>query len=118
METTNKNNEILLKLKVSLTRTNEAYKLYHNSGRKFLFAMRIYKANIKIYEILEDFLVCCDESQFQDVINYIFHLDDWFFQFEQLKKSNPKIDDEFVFERASGAIPYPSKFVKYLNELS
>lgn len=103
---------IKTELKRNILRSQRAYELY-KENRKFLCALRIYKSNKRIYQLLEKLLCTLDEEIKNDVINYIFHLEDWFEQFEcerELKK--PKLADDFVFERYEFSIPYPIDFLK------
>lgn len=105
---------IKTELKRNILRSQRAYELYKENG-KFLCAVRIYKSNKRIYQLLESFLTICDEDIKNDVINYIFHLDDWVEQFEcERELLKPKLADNFVFERHEFSIPYPGDFLEKL----
>lgn len=104
-----------IKLSRAIKRTELAYNLYLRNNF-YSQALRLYKANKSIYELLEIFLYECNENEVRSVCNYIFHLDDWFNQFhiEQNKKKSCDLNSVFVFERVIDGIPYPLDFAKNL----
>lgn len=93
----------------AILRTESAYK-YYKEQRLYHQALRIYKANEQVYDMLLRFYLKCSDDMIPDVLEYIFHLEDWFEQFDQLKKTTKNLDDEFIFERLQFGIGYPSKF--------
>jgi hypothetical protein len=110
--------EIRIEKKIirSINRSQSAYKLYLED--KFYFqALRIYKSNLQVYGLLNEFVFSCEESILSDVLEYIFHLDDWFLQFKQIETQlSPDPEDLFVFERLSKSIAFPYDFSTKLNE--
>lgn len=110
MGTTNFNKIKILRLNIE--RSQIAYEFY-KTDCKFFKALRIYRANKFIYNILQEI----DLEQHQNLIfDYIFHLDDWFNQFDEVKNNNnPKLKDVFKFERMEGMIPFPKNFLIFLE---
>jgi hypothetical protein len=100
----------------SIERTTRAYNLY-KEDRMFYQALRIHKANKQVYELLVQFSHTCEESILKDVHNYIFHLEDWFEQFDKFVTETIQLEDVFVFERLKNSIPFPSDFIDKLNSL-
>ncbi|AZA85006.1 hypothetical protein C1637_22260 [Chryseobacterium lactis] len=99
------------KLLRALDRSEKAYALYlHN--KKYFQALRIYNANKNIYELLNEYIYTCEEKDTPLVIEYIFHLEDWFNQFETEESTN--LADVFVFHRLEGAISFPKNFKNIL----
>lgn len=98
----------------SILRSENAYAQYLENKR-YHQALRIYKANQVIYHLLCGYSLDCNDEVLNSVLNYIFHLEDWFAQFEKLKKSNPNLEDPFVFEKLEHGIPYPKEFKSTLK---
>jgi hypothetical protein len=110
--------EIRIEKKIirSISRSQSAYQLYLED-RFYFQALRIYKANVQLYSLLNEFVFSCDELILRDVLNYIFHLDDWLIQFKQAEdKLNPNLEDLFVFDRLNKSISFPSDFSNKLSE--
>lgn len=102
------------KLSRAMLRSELAYQHYLQNKRYFQ-ALRIYKANESVYEALNEYLFSCHGDHVTEVINYIFHLEDWFNQFEQASNSySLQLEDEFIFERLEGSIPFPRGFIELL----
>lgn len=101
------------KLIRNIYRSELAYQNYCNQ-KLFFQAYRIYKANKKVYLLLEEYLLECSDEMKLDVCNYLFHLEDWINQFEYNKK-DIQPTDIFVFQRWNGAIPFPKEFIKVLK---
>lgn len=101
------------KLLRAIYRSENAY-LEYKKQQLFFQALRIYKANICVYRLLEDYLLECPNEQLKEVCNYIYHLEDWVTQFEQHKNEIQQPTDIFVFERWQEAIPFPKEFKKKL----
>ncbi len=98
------------KLQTAIERSQAAYNFYV-SEKKYFQALRIKSANLNVYEILEAYLYECDEDEKDAVQKYIFHLEDWFNQFEELERVGPELESEFVFERFKNSPEYPKIFV-------
>lgn len=104
-----------IKLIKSIDRSEFAYKLYSET-KMFYQAQRIYKANKLIYSQLQKYFHKCENHNNESILNYIFHLEDWFTQFELLEKINqPNLEDIFIFERLKKSIPYPVTFKEFLK---
>lgn len=100
------------KLKRAIHRSERAYQAYLEN-KKYFQALRIYLANEVVYDLLNQFIFECEESELSLVEEYIFHLEDWFYQFE--KESEQKdLEDEFVFDRLENSFSFPSQFKKVL----
>lgn len=101
------------KLIRTIYRSELAYSNY--CDQKYFFqAFRIYKANMKVYLHLEEYLLECPNEIKEDVCIYLFHLEDWLNQFEYHQK-NTQPTDVFIFERWSGGIAFPKDFVQLLK---
>ena len=107
-----KSNYKIIKLLLAIERAEKAYSFYLIS-RKYFNAIRIRNANILIYKILEDILIDDNYSMKHEIINYLFHLDDWFAQFEETYKINsPLLEDLFFFQRKDDMFSYPKDFIE------
>lgn len=101
------------KLLKAIYRSEYAYNEYVKD--KFFFqAIRIYNANKVIYSLLQDYLLVCNEVHEHAVCTYLFHLEDWTYQFETVSL-NVKPNDVFVFERWVGGVEFPKDFVLFLK---
>lgn len=100
----------------AILRSEKAYE-YYKKQRKYHQALRIYKANQEVYSFLEKLYLTCEEELLNIVFEYIFHLEDWFEQFNELRNKRPSLSEEFVFERLEFGISYPQKFKQYLNKM-
>lgn len=101
-----------IKLKLALDRCNKAYELYKEE-KKYYQAKRIFKANIELHNILKEYLYL-NPKRADETINFIFHLEDWFEQFQELEKSKKmdlKLTSEFVFDKLSGSPSFPINFL-------
>lgn len=98
------------KLQIAIGRSQAAYNLYVPE-KKYFQALRIKSANLNVYEILEVYLYECEENEKESIQQYIFHLEDWFNQFEELERTGPELESEFVFERLKNSPEFPKKFV-------
>ena len=101
--------ELRNKLERAIQRSEKAYSHY-GEEKRYYQALRIKNANVEIYDLLCTLLYQCEEEEVEFVMDYIFHLEDWFHQFEDLEKSNPKLDSPFIFSRFNKAFPYPRDF--------
>lgn len=104
------------KISRSIHRSTSAYNLY-KEDKMYYQALRIFSANKKIYKLLIQYSYRCDETVLVDVYNYIFHLEDWFQQFNKYAKSNIELEQVFVFDRLKNSIPFPSDFINKINLL-
>ncbi|MBX2827789.1 MAG: hypothetical protein KTR22_06480 [Flavobacteriaceae bacterium] len=106
-----KNKEVL---KRAILRSQEAYRIYVNAP-SYLQALRIYNANEIIYDCLYEHYADPSNGEAEDLLTYIFHLEDWFHQFQEHEKENqPKLTDTFQFERHKDAIPFPKELINHL----
>lgn len=100
----------------SIQRSTAAYELY-KEDKMYYQALRIFKANQMVYELLNEFALVCEESIANDVHHYIFHLEDWFEKFNHSVTSSLQLEDVFAFERLKNSIAFPSDFVNKLESL-
>ncbi|OAD89991.1 hypothetical protein A7A78_08330 [Aequorivita soesokkakensis] len=100
----------ITKLQIAIGRSQAAYNLYVPE-KKYFQALRIKSANLNVYEILEVYLYECEENEKKAIQQYIFHLEDWFNQFEELERTGPELESEFVFERLKNSPEFPKTFV-------
>lgn len=98
----------------AILRSESAYD-YSIKHKRFHQALRIYEANQTLYEFLCMYSLECGEEILDVVFDYIFHLEDWFAQFENLKMTNPGLEDIFVFEKLEHGISYPKEFKQLLK---
>lgn len=108
--------EIISKIKVLKSRSEFAYQEYLKN-KKYYQAKRIYSANIELMALLKEFQFLCDNTILVDLYRYIFHLEDWFLQFEKLERGIHNLDEDFVFTRLEYSFQFPSEFFNKLNEL-
>lgn len=99
------------KLIRAIRRSEKAYELYKD-GMCYFQALRILKANKKIYFLLEEFIFECEEKDLEKVFLYIYHLEDWFENFEHAQDKQPGLGDLFVFERFAQSPPFPKNFIE------
>lgn len=100
------------KLYRAILRSEHAYTSYLEH-RQYVQALRIYKANQEVYTLLTEYLYSCEEQLIAEVIQYLFHLEDWFEQFHAAQVGK-KLEDLFVFQRLENGIAYPKGFKDYL----
>ncbi len=100
----------------SIHRSSTAFELY-KEDKMYYQALRIFKANKKIYKLLIEYSYSCEETSLKEVHHYIFHLEDWFEQFNKFATETIQLEDVFVFERLKNSIPFPSDFINKLNSL-
>lgn len=93
----------------AIRRSERAYALYVEK-KLFFQALRIYKANRKVYALLEKFMFECEEQYLPEIFQYLFHLEDWFESFHAAQGIQPALDDLFVFKSLPGTPKYPSDF--------
>ena len=94
-----------------IERSQLAYSLYVKE-KKLFQALRIYKANKEIYALLTRCAYLWNDSIRSRIFEYLFHLEDWFEQFDNLRNScSFNLDDEFVFNKLPGSISYPSAII-------
>lgn len=107
--------KVVNKLSRAIKRSEKAYSLYLEDNM-FFKALRIYKSNLVIYGLLEEYAFECDEAYLDEVFNFIFHLEDWFESFHSAQSNNPALNDSFVFERLKNSPAFPSDFVKNITK--
>lgn len=98
----------------AIMRSESAYE-YYIENKRYHQALRIYEANQTLYGFLCMYSLDCSEEILDVVFDYIFHLEDWFAQFKRLKKTNPGLEDAFVFEKLEHSISYPKEFKQFLK---
>lgn len=99
-----------------INRSQQAYQYYIND-KKYYQALRIRNANLDIYELLTTKASLWERDMQNIIIQYIFHLEDWFEQFSLLEKTNPGLTDSFIFERLDGSLPFPKEIIEKINQL-
>jgi DNA modification methylase len=109
--------QIIRKIHFHIKRSQLAYNLYQEH-RKFYQALRIYKANKAIYLLLIENGDLWNNVPDNSVIEYIFHLEDWFEQFDYLVASSViNLDDEFLFNRFEHSPPFSGKIMDVISNL-
>lgn len=112
-------NEFYKALIFQIESTQAAYEDYkrwsHYLNAKIIYTINrnlLNYINVHAYLILDE-----DKEPFQELIR---HFSGWMNQFEYEEKvRNPELDSEFVFERVTGTVAYPSSFYNYLkNKIS
>lgn len=104
------------KIKCTILRSESAYNNYIGE-KKYYQALRIKYANDVLYSLLQEYLYECPVEYRKQVIEFIFHLEDWNNQFISLQTNAPQLNEVFVFERLQNSPPYPQKIVdKFKNE--
>lgn len=105
----------LNKLIKAIERSEMAYQLYFND-KKYFKAIRIYHSNKLIYTILESLLLEDNNLDKEDIIKFLFHLDDWFSQFNDKVESRlVELNETFVFERIEGMFSFPKDFISEIK---
>lgn len=103
----------------NIQRAEVAYQKYKISPN-YHHAKHIYHANKIIYEELNRLLSQPVNSSYdiRQIIEYLFHLEDWFLQFEELENSIEDLEQEFIFMRFKNFISFPQNFKKsiYLGD--
>lgn len=97
------------KLKRAMNRSENAYMLYIHE-KKYFQALRIYQANKIVYELLNEYIFECNEIHLKLVYEYLYHLEDWFAQFENEKLSVEDLNQSFAFQSLEGSIRFPKDF--------
>ncbi len=109
--------QITKKVIFHIKRSQLAYDLYRKE-KKLYQALRIYKANKAIYSLLVENGDLWNNGLDRSIIAYIFHLEDWFEQFDHLVTSSViNLEDEFVFNRFKHSPPFSSKIIDLINNL-
>ncbi len=109
--------EIVKKIIFHIKRSQLAYELYQEE-KKYYQALRIYKANKAIYLLLIENGDLWNNIPDKSVMEYIFHLEDWFEQFDHLVTSSViNLEDEFAFNRFENSPPFSSKIIDLINNL-
>jgi len=110
-------NAIIKELVFQSRRANKAYELY-KIEKYYHQALRIYYANRKIYKLLVENAKLWNDSVAKEVIEFIFHLEDWFIQFHLLAKElKPGLEDVFVFAKLEHSFSYPKGIIDKLKKL-
>ena len=106
--------EIIKKIEILSKRSQFAYQEYLK-GKKYYQAKRIFNANKELLELLKEFQFVCDSDLLEIVYSYIFHLEDWFLQFEEKEKQVTNLEEEFVFFRFDNSFSFPSEFYEKIK---
>ena len=95
----------------NMQRAEVAYQKYKICPN-YHHAKHIYHANKTIYEELNKLLSQPANFSYdiKQVIDYIFHLEDWFLQFEKLEGSIEDLEQEFIFMPFKSFISFPQNF--------
>ncbi|OCK52663.1 hypothetical protein BA768_11135 [Chryseobacterium sp. CBo1] len=93
----------------AIKRSEYAYQLY-TEQKQYFQALRIYKANMIIYELLNEYIFECNEAYLNLAFEYLFHLEDWFCQFDMEKSKVKNLDQHFAFTRLKESIAFPKNF--------
>lgn len=88
-------------------RSERAYKDYLKN-RRYFQAKRIYLANKEIYQLLNQYYVNCDNKDKDLIVDYLFHLEDWFHQFD-VESIDIGLEEEFVFSRLEFSYGFPQE---------
>jgi hypothetical protein len=100
-----------------IERSEQAYEIYKNE-QKYFQAIRIYNGNRLVYALLESLLLDDNDIDKKKIFNYLFHLDDWFSQFDEATRSRTvSLNDTFIFERLEGMFCFPKEFISELKGL-
>lgn len=106
------------KLIIAIQRSESAYQNY-KIEKLYCQASRIFNANKEVYCLLQSYIYEEGIIEIESVFNFIFHLEDWFLQFEAIKdKNQPQLEDIFVFERLKVSFIYPKQFIHQLKQNS
>lgn len=102
------------KLLRAIQRSELAYS-YYKENRQYFQALRIFEANKLVYLLLEKYLLKSKGDITKSICEYMFHLEDWFNQFEiEVEKQNPTLEQEFIFVRLDNMIEFPKDFKEIL----
>ena len=99
------------KLKFLIERTNQLYNLYRKDPL-YVRALPLKNVNQKIIDLLLDHGFVFPLDQQTDINEIINHFEIWLFQFNELKKTNTTLSDQFIFQRLPQATPYPKLYIK------
>lgn len=104
-----------ISLKNNIERSQKAYALY-KTNPTYHHALHIYHANKIIYEELNNLLgsEITDINFKNGIYTYLFHLEDWFLQFNLQEKQITNSEDRFVFAPLEYNISFPSQFIERL----
>lgn len=103
-------------LKNNIKRSEIAYQLYCKN-KNYHHALHIFYANEVIYDELSVLLEKeTSDSLLELIVNYLFHLEDWFLQFSKLEQRVESPQQEFLFLPLEKNIPYPSKFLEAIEK--
>ena len=107
--------EIIKKILVLNYRSEYAYREYLKE-KKYYQAKRIYNVNKELLEMLKEFQYMCEPSLLDLVCVYIFHLEDWFLQFEINEEKVSHLEDNFVFSRLNYSFSFPTEFYEKIKK--
>lgn len=103
------------KLIIAIERSQAAFE-YYSLEKNYIQALRIYNANQGVYKLLHKLLYRSKTNR-KEIIDYLFHLEDWFTTFEShVENMKPQLDDTFAFARISGSLAYPKQFYHNLKK--
>jgi hypothetical protein len=90
-----------------------AYEDY-SLGRTFFLAKRIYSVNKIIYNELWEYVEHSNDNV-KGISEYLFHLHDWFEQFDQAATKVKLPTDTFIFERWENSKSFSINFYKLFD---
>lgn len=93
------------RINLAIIRSEKAYR-YYLKDKLYFQALRIYKANEILYNLLQEYQLNCSNEEQEKICNYIFHLEDWMLQFEDNKIKVKSPIEIFIFERWKESIPF------------
>lgn len=97
------------KLNRAIQRSERAYQDYL-THRMYFQALRIHNANKKVYELLDLYLYEANGDEVELLCDYLFHLEDWFHQFEsESSKEGLTLESKFAFEKLLYSKSFPSE---------
>ncbi len=102
-------------LKRSIIRSEMAYELYLKE-KLFFKANRIYLANKTVYAALQEYIKICDLGELQGILEYTYHLEDWFMQFEYERMKIESPNTVFSFKSWTGSISFPKLVIEKLKQ--
>ncbi|GIM60946.1 Uncharacterised protein [Bergeyella zoohelcum] len=108
-------NSVINILRNNFIRSTKAYSIYLRR-KTYYNAKRIYNANEIVYHSLNQLLQYdLTDNELGEIINYQFHLENWFIQFQNKEKKILSIEEEFVFEPFEDNIPFPKNFLEIFD---
>jgi hypothetical protein len=103
-------------LLIALERCELNY-LEYKTNPVFFKSYRLFESNLSLFAALEDFLLSDENHNNNEIVSFLNHLSDWLLSYKYYYNIlEPRLDDEFIFDRVEGMMPYPSEFVEFLKK--